>query len=207
MDARLDGIYTFRAIRLRSSAPVRSPLPCEPARRRQKDPEVNDAPKATIATLAFLGALASASIARATPEFPGDVDKCLSLTGSNTVEMQYPPLGCQLCHVSPGGNLPMSDFGTLMYAFGALPYQGSGTACKAITAIQNNGHYGPLITDITSDINPNTDKILVDAPKTLYGCGLAAAALYGPGAGVVGAVFLAIFGLGFARRRLARTGA
>jgi hypothetical protein len=162
---------------------------------------VNDAPKATLATLAFLGALASASIARATPEFPHDVDTCLNLTGSDTVEMQFPPIGCQLCHVNAGGNLPMSDFGTLMYAFGALPYQGAGTACKAITAIQANGYYGPLIADITSGTNPNLDKILLDAPKTLYGCGLAPAAVHGQGEGVTGAVLLAVFGLWFARRR------
>jgi hypothetical protein len=168
---------------------------------------VNAAPKATLATLAFLGALASASIARATPEFPGDVDKCLSLTGSDTVEMQFPPLGCQLCHVSPGGNLPMSDFGTLMHAFGALENQGAGTACEAIMAIKANAHYGPLITDITSTppTNPNDDPILVDAPKTLYGCGLARAAVHGQGERVAGAVLLAVFALGFARRRLART--
>jgi MYXO-CTERM domain-containing protein len=152
---------------------------------------VNAAPKLVFAIAVFLGTSASSSSARATPDFPAQVEKCLGLE-AGTLATVEPPLGCKLCHVSPEGSGPLNDFGVLMQANGAVPFQASATACKALTAVEAMDPQ--LITALESGMDPNSISANV-GPR--YGCDVAPAAA----SGSVGAMLLALVGLGLARRQ------
>jgi len=154
---------------------------------------VNAAPRLAAAIVLFLGTSALSANARATPDFPPQVEKCLGLE-AGTLAMIEPPLGCKLCHVSPEGSGPLNDFGVLMQANGAVPLQASSTACKALAAIQ--AAEPQLITALESGMDPNSISANV-GPR--YGCDVAPAAA----SGSVGAMLLAFVGLGLARRRRA----
>jgi hypothetical protein len=151
---------------------------------------VNATPKLAFAIVVFLGTSALTSSARATPDFPAQVEKCLGLE-AGTLALVEPPTGCELCHVSPQGSGPLRDFGVLMQANGALPLQASSTACKALAAIEAMDPQ--LITALESGTDPNSISANV-GPR--YGCDVAPAAA----SGSVGAMLLALVGLGLARR-------
>ena len=75
-----------------------------------------------------------------------------------------PPDGCHLCHVNesltnevPGGT-PLTDFGSLMQANGAMPYTASATAAPALTAIEATEPQ--LITDLKNGTTPTSIKAL-----------------------------------------------
>ena len=159
-------------------------------------PAVNAAPKFASAVAVFLGVSALSASARATPDFPPQVEKCLGLA-AGTIAMIEPPTGCQLCHVSPGGGGPLRDFGVLMQANGAMQSQASETACNALTAIEAMDPQ--LITALKSGMDPNSISADV-GPR--YGCDVAPAAA----SGSVGAMLLALAGLGLARRQRTRKG-
>jgi MYXO-CTERM domain-containing protein len=152
---------------------------------------VNSAPKLAFAVALFLGTSALSSNAHATPDFPPQIEKCLGLE-AGTLAMVEPPTGCELCHVSSQGSGPLRDFGVLMQANGAMPLQASSTACKALMAIEASDPQ--LITALESGMDPNSISANV-GPR--YGCDVAPAAA----SGSVGAMLLAILGLGLARRQ------
>ncbi len=160
---------------------------------------MNAAPKFAVVVALFLGTSALSASARATPDFPAEVEKCLMLEAGTLASVE-PPLGCELCHVSPEGNGTLRDFGVLMQANGAVPFEASGTACKALMAIQAKDPQ--LITALESGMDPNS--ISADAGPR-YGCDVAP----GAASGSVAAMLLALVGLGLARRgprRIARRG-
>jgi hypothetical protein len=159
--------------------------------------KVNAWSRTSFALVAFLVTIALGGPARATPDFPAQVEQCLSLDAGELAAQVDPPCGCHLCHVNGcAGGLPLTDFGTLMQAKGALPLEAAETACPALNSIQVA--YPQLIADIKAGIDPNAD-IADSGPR--YGCDL----IRGAAKQSVGAMFFgACCVLSFARWRRAR---
>jgi hypothetical protein len=127
--------------------------------------------KRTLTAAASLSAWAWCVDARATPDFPGAVEMALMLPAGSIASMVDPPDGCRLCHVngSQGGD-PLTTFGTLMKANGAVAYQGAATTPGAIAAIQAMAP--KLIADLKKGTDPNSDmSVMSTDPVPEYGCG------------------------------------
>lgn len=127
--------------------------------------------KNLLAALAFIGTLAAAREARATPDFPGMLDEDLKLSPGWVETKVDPPDGCHLCHVNGSqGGTPLTAFGTLMQNDGAVPYEASSTAEAALAAIQAMSP--KAITDIENGTDPNSDPTALGGdPLPAYGCG------------------------------------
>jgi MYXO-CTERM domain-containing protein len=134
-----------------------------------------------MALLPLLGTMAWSFDARATPDFPVAVEQYLNLPSGVIVSKIDPPCGCPLCHVNGcGGGPPLTDFGTLMQANGAVPFLAAQTAGPALAAI---GSMEPqLIADLQSARDPNLDPSLTSTSTVHYGCGVASGTSDGPGA-------------------------
>jgi hypothetical protein len=148
---------------------------------------------------AWLGVVAWGSPAGATPDFPGAVETYLNLpSGTLASKIFASACNCNLCHVSCTGGLPLTEFGQLMQANGAVPFQGAQTAGPALAGIQ--AQEPQLIMDLQNGIDPNSDPSLSGGVQ--YGC-QAVPEVSGAGAAGVLAGLLA-FGVA-ARRRLRRS--
>jgi hypothetical protein len=128
--------------------------------------------KTSLAAGVCLCVVAWCSRAMATDGFPNEADTHLGLAKGSIAKVA-PPDGCKLCHVngSAGGD-PLTAFGTLMKANGAVKNQNAtvGGALDAIAASQPR-----LIDDLKKGIDPNSDRDAgtdVNArPVPQYGCG------------------------------------
>jgi hypothetical protein len=160
-----------------------------------------------LAILAWVGAMAWAPGASATPDFPGAVEQYLRLPSGTLAAKVDPPCGCPLCHVNGcAGGPPLTDFGTLMQANGAVPFQAAQTAAPALAAIE--AQEPQLITDLQAGTDPDLDPSLSAAGGVRYGCALVPGGDSTPPSGVapLGAVFafLVCRHLGTRRSRSAR---
>ncbi len=146
-----------------------------------------------LVAIAFFGTFVPSASARATPDFPGAVAAYLMLPSDWIASKVDPPDGCHLCHVNesltnevPGGT-PLTDFGSLMQANGAMPYTASATAAPALTAIEATEPQ--LITDLKNGTDPNLDQGAFNATNDAvyqHGCGsIAPGSPRAPGGAVV----------------------
>jgi hypothetical protein len=131
---------------------------------------LNSNPRPVMAILAFLGAALWASTGRATPDFPGAVEKDLDLPSGTVTKIEGGACGCPLCHSDGcvGGASSLSAFGMLMQEYGAIPYQGAQTAGPALEGIQ--AQYPQLIADLNNGTDPNQDPLLTGEGGVRYGC-------------------------------------
>jgi hypothetical protein len=134
---------------------------------------VLNARKTFVAIAALLVGLSASRIARATPDFPAAVEQALMIPAGTIASKVDPPDGCHLCHVngSAGGD-PLTSFGNLMKANGAVEYEASGTAGPAIAVIEAMDPR--FIADIKNGMDPNRDPNAASTntdPAPQYGCG------------------------------------
>jgi hypothetical protein len=158
-----------------------------------------NAPKASLAVAAFLCAFAVGARAGATAAFPSEIEMHLGLD-AGAISNVAPPDGCHLCHVngSAGGD-PLTQFGTLMKASGAVKNENA-TVDGALDAIQISNPN--LITDLKNGVDPNQDPDAGAVNLGLvphYGCGSVSA---GRATGWSGAWVVALMAAGLARRTL-----
>jgi hypothetical protein len=160
-----------------------------------------------LVAIAFLGAFFPSASARATPDFPGAVAGYLMLPSDWIASKVDPPDGCHLCHVNgSAGGEPLTDFGSLMQANGAIAYAASTTAGPALSAIESMEPQ--LITDLKNGTDPNVDQGAFNANHDAvyqHGCGSIAP---GSPSAAGGAVTLTVLGwVLFAHRRMRSVGA
>jgi hypothetical protein len=159
-----------------------------------------------LVAIVFLGAFVPSATATATPDFPGAVSTYLMLPSDWIASKVDPPDGCHLCHVNgSAGGEPLTDFGSLMQANGAMPYAANATAGPALAAIDEAEPQ--LITDLKNGTDPNLDQNAFDANNDAvyqHGCGsIAPGSPSAPGSAVI------LTGLGWAliAQRRMRSGA
>jgi MYXO-CTERM domain-containing protein len=160
--------------------------------------------KTALTVAAVLTALALCADAHATPDFPGAVEMALMLPAGTIASKVDPPDGCHLCHVngSQGGD-PLTAFGTLMKANGAVAFQAGATAATALSAIQSMDPQ--TIADLKMGVDPNSDMSVTSTdPVPEYGCASRVAARGHAGWPAAALVMAAMAGVRRRRRSSSR---
>ncbi len=103
--------------------------------------------------------------------YPGVVDAWLGKDGF--VEMNDPPMGCQLCHVDPqGGTVELKPFANDLVARYGLPKTAEQDAALMGILGELEAANPALFKDMQQGIDPNTDPALTAQalPQPEYGC-------------------------------------
>jgi hypothetical protein len=125
---------------------------------------------AVVAAVVGIGAGWSGT-ARAFMGYPQLVDTWLGTNG--LVEKFEPPMGCQLCHVSPaGGTAELRPFGNLMVASYGIPTTAEQDAVLNAALADLKSVNPTLYADMQQSKDPNDDPALTAQalPQPDYGC-------------------------------------